>query len=227
MYNALRNYRGDTTVIVDGVAASIASVIALGAKKVLTQPRSMWMIHNAWLGVMGNSHELRAAADTLEKIDQNLVSIYANKTGQSRTVCADMMERETWFTSEEAMAVGLVDGIAETPPQASKAAKAKNHLNNLETPAMQKAKTLILPKNAFDPGGDRYDDAQEAIGLIDSAAALLNQAMEALSGTDDADTAADPSDSSMSTDMMDLERAVTMRRKIAAMLLADEDDLSK
>lgn len=119
MYNTLKNYSGDSTVIVDGVCASIASIVALGADHVLTQDTSLWMIHNAWLGTTGNANELRDSADILDKIDANLRDIYAAKTGKAPEVWAEYMSAETWFSSSEAVAIGLVDKIAEAQPKAA------------------------------------------------------------------------------------------------------------
>jgi ATP-dependent protease ClpP protease subunit len=117
IYNQLRAYDGDTTVIVDGVAASIASCIALGAKTVLTSDTSMWMVHNAWKLTVGNASELRAEADVLDKIDENLAAIYAAKSGREPADWAAMMQAETWFTSAEAIKAGLADRISDAGPK--------------------------------------------------------------------------------------------------------------
>ena len=134
MYNSLKNYEGDSTVVVDGVCASIATVFALGANRVLTQDASLWMAHCSWLLTVGNATDLRAEADTLEKIDGNLASIYASKTGQDAAAWRVMMSMETWFTSAEALAIGLVDGIAESPakPAAKPQASAREPIQTVE-----------------------------------------------------------------------------------------------
>lgn len=126
MYNSLKNYAGDSTVIVDGVCASIASIVALGADHVLTQDTSLWMIHNAWLGTTGNANELRDSAAILDKIDGNLRDVYAAKTGKPAELWAEYMANETWFSSSEAVEIGLVDSIAKAAPKATSTVQPMN-----------------------------------------------------------------------------------------------------
>lgn len=172
MMNSLKNYSGPTTVIVDGVCASIASVIALGADTVQTAENSLWMVHNAWLLTLGNAADLRDTATTLDKIDGNLRAIYAAKTKTDPQMWADIMAKETWFTADEAMAIGLVDAIAV--PMKKEAPKAK---------ASTSHRGLI--KAVFDPDQDGDDDAAEACGLINSAMVLLSEAIETMTATPD------------------------------------------
>ena len=68
IYNALTSHPSDVTVYVDGLAASIASIIALAGKKVVMAENAMFMIHNPWTWTAGNAEELRKQADTLDQI---------------------------------------------------------------------------------------------------------------------------------------------------------------
>lgn len=104
----------DATVIVDGLAASIASVIAMAGKRVLIAPGAMMMIHNPWNIAMGDSDELRKHADVLEQIRDSLLTIYANRTGQTRERISKMMESETWLSADEAVAQGFADALLES-----------------------------------------------------------------------------------------------------------------
>jgi ATP-dependent protease ClpP protease subunit len=119
MFNALKEYAGQSTVIVDGVAASSASIVALGADKVLTQETSLWMVHNGWTITAGNADELRASAEILDKIDDNMKRIYAAKTNTDPETWVAIMANETWFSSSEAVKIGLADGIYEAPKPAA------------------------------------------------------------------------------------------------------------
>ena len=113
--NALSGYNGVVTTIVDGLAASIASVIAQAGRHRIMQAGSMMMIHDAFGGCYGNEEEMKAMARVLAKVSDNLASIYASRTKRG-TVDSwrDSMREESWFTAEEAVVAGLADGIGET-----------------------------------------------------------------------------------------------------------------
>lgn len=107
--NALRGHDAKITTVVDGVAASIASVIAMGGDEIVMNKNSQMMIHNAWDLVIGNADELQAAADRLRQFSENLASIYADRAGGSVADWQGLMDAETWYTADEAVAAGLAD----------------------------------------------------------------------------------------------------------------------
>jgi ATP-dependent protease ClpP protease subunit len=113
--NALSGYNGVVTTIVDGLAASIASVIAQAGRHRIMQAGSMMMIHDAFGGCYGNESEMASMARVLSKVSDNLANIYAtrSKRGTADSWRASMKE-ETWYTAEEAVVAGLADGIGET-----------------------------------------------------------------------------------------------------------------
>jgi len=111
VYNALKNHEGGVTTYVDGLAASIASIIALAGDKVVMADNAMMMIHNPWTMAMGDSSDMRKTADVLDQIKETLINTYVAKTGKSREAVAADMEKETWFTAKEAKAYGLVTDI--------------------------------------------------------------------------------------------------------------------
>lgn len=111
IYQALRNHSGETTVVVDGVAASIASVIAMGADKVVMAPKATMMIHEGWTAAVGNSADMRKLADLLDKTSANIASVYADRTGQPADFWRDRMRDETWYNADEALEAGLIDEI--------------------------------------------------------------------------------------------------------------------
>lgn len=119
--NALRAHKGGVTVVVDGLAASIASVIAQAGDERVAQPGSMYMIHDAFGGTVGNADEMRQFADTLDKVSDNIASQYAKRSGTGDAASwRDTMRAETWYTAEEAVAAGLADRVggeeAQLPP---------------------------------------------------------------------------------------------------------------
>lgn len=116
--NAISGHRGMVTTVVDGLAASIASIIAQAGRKRLMRAGSMMMIHDAFGGCIGNAKEMQSMASTLDKISDNLADIYAkrSKKGTQADWRNDMRE-EKWYTAEEAVAAGLCDGIEEDAAQ--------------------------------------------------------------------------------------------------------------
>jgi ATP-dependent protease ClpP protease subunit len=107
--NALRGHPADVTCVVDSLAASIASVIALGGDRLVMNQNSQMMIHNAWNVVAGNADELQKAADTLRSFSTNIASVYAEKAGGTIEDWQALMDAETWYTADEAVAAGLAD----------------------------------------------------------------------------------------------------------------------
>ena len=109
---ALKNHDGEVTVIVESLAASAASFIAVGgADRVLMRESSELMIHRAWTFTDGNADEVRKTLSDLERQDSKLARIYAGKAGGEIQDWLDAMSAETWYTAEEAVAAGLADGI--------------------------------------------------------------------------------------------------------------------
>lgn len=111
IYQSLKNHRAQVTVHVDGLAASIASVITMAADKVIMAPKASMMIHDGWTMSVGNAADMRKAADLLDKQSDIIASVYADKTGQPVDFWRDRMRDETWYNAEEALAAGLVDEV--------------------------------------------------------------------------------------------------------------------
>ena len=131
IHNVLKKRTYNTTVYIEGIAASIATIIALGADEVIMAENSLFMIHNAWGGVMGDAKEMRKSAATLEKISNELTEIYVKKTGLSYEAISEMMDNETWLSADEAYELGFVDSISDAMKIATKydVSKFKNITN--------------------------------------------------------------------------------------------------
>jgi len=121
--NMLKDRDGQVTIIVDGVAASIASVIAMAGDKIIMNTGSMMMIHNAWSVAVGDSEELRKVADTLEKIGESIISVYVARTGLDEEAIKEMLSAETWMTADEAVEMGFADEAVEGKTKLSDAVK--------------------------------------------------------------------------------------------------------
>jgi len=120
MYNVIKRRESKTTVYIEGIAASIATIIALGADEVVMAENSLFMIHNAWGGASGEAKDMRKTAETLEKITSELTDIYVKKTGLSYDAVAQMMDEETWLNAEEAYKLRFIDTISDSIKVAAK-----------------------------------------------------------------------------------------------------------
>lgn len=133
IYNALKAYRGAKTVYVDGVAASIASVIMLAGDKLHIPKNAYVMIHKPWGYASGNAIELRDYADSLETCEKGMLAVYGErlKGGATLDEITGAMEtgKEMWRTGEEIAAT--FDVICDEPVQAvACASDCKNHYEN-------------------------------------------------------------------------------------------------
>ena len=94
--------------------------IALAADEVVMSENSLYMIHNIWGGEVGESGDLRKAADLMDKMSNRLVNIYVSKTGKSEEEIRSWMDNETWFDSGEALDAGFINKIEEPVKLAAK-----------------------------------------------------------------------------------------------------------
>ena len=120
IYNILKKRTAETTVYIEGIAASMGSVIALAADKVVMAENSLFMIHNAWGGAMGESKELKKTANLLEKISNEIADIYIKKTNLPYDKVKEMMDEETWLNADEALELGFIDSISDAIKVAAK-----------------------------------------------------------------------------------------------------------
>jgi len=111
IYNAIKNHQGPTTAIVEGLAASAGSLIAISADMCIVRPASLMMLHNPHTVAAGESKDLRQSAEVLDKVRDIMVQRYKNKTGQSEESLIEMLDAETWLTPEEAVELGFADKV--------------------------------------------------------------------------------------------------------------------
>jgi ATP-dependent protease ClpP protease subunit len=110
-YQLLKSHGAKVTTHVDGIAASIASVIALAGAERFIATGAMFMVHSASLATRGNAKQLVKDADTLAKVDGSLTDIYTAATKQTRAKITEMMGAETWLNAAEAVAMGFAHKI--------------------------------------------------------------------------------------------------------------------
>lgn len=114
IYNTLLSHPAYIHAIVDGLAASIASVIIMAAKKIEVAENGMVMIHNPHASVFGaDSAEMRKMADTMDKVKQSMVTTYRRHTDLSASEIGKLMDAETWLSAGEAVEQGFADGVLD------------------------------------------------------------------------------------------------------------------
>jgi len=145
IYNALRRHQGGVDVVIDSLAASAASIIALAGENRTSAKGSMWMIHEAMSFAFGNKSEVRKTLAMLEAGDKTLVSIYRDAMKKPDEEIESMMSAETWFTADEALAAGLA---TKTEGQANQPAKVANWFKNAPQ-AMYNSTSIVVPKYRY------------------------------------------------------------------------------
>lgn len=111
IYNAVKQHKSKIIAHVDGLAASISSVIIMGADEVQMAENAFIMIHEPWSIVMGNAEGMRHEADLLDKVRDTIAKTYMNKSGKNQDEVNQLMEVETWMTAQEALEAGFIDSI--------------------------------------------------------------------------------------------------------------------
>ena len=114
------------TAKVEGLAASIASVIMCAADKVIMPESAVCMIHNCWSVVQGDSTALRKEAETMDILNEAIVSFYLSKFDLSRDTLKEMMNNETWFSGKEAQTFNFKCEVTPDEKDFSIAAKVKS-----------------------------------------------------------------------------------------------------
>lgn len=151
IYNSLLSYKGQVVGIVDGLAASAASIIAMACKTLRVPENAYLMLHHAWAVTAGNAAELRETAGLLDKLDGDMVSIYSNRMlSEKAEEAGTLMDKSSWISGKEAaelfahvttlpavkavalagsseclarMGTALPDGLKELCPEAEAAAE--------------------------------------------------------------------------------------------------------
>jgi ATP-dependent Clp protease protease subunit len=113
IYNMLKASGKTINVKVVGVAASIASVIAMAGTKISMPANSMIMVHSPTGAVKGSAEAMEAMADALRKIKSSMVGLYMKRTGRSEGDITDMLARDTWMSAAEAKQAGFADEVID------------------------------------------------------------------------------------------------------------------
>src|SRR3990172_3975841 len=145
IYNMLRAHQAKVVVTIDGIAVSIASVIAMAGDKIVMPGNAMMMIHDPSGVVMGTAQDMRKVAEALDKIKGGLIAAYRSKSGMSDEDIADLMSDETWLTAREAVDFGLADQMIETVKAAAMFDLSRFHKLPNQLAAMQASAAATKP----------------------------------------------------------------------------------
>lgn len=146
IYERLKEFSAAVLVHVDGVAASAASVIAMGGNEVIMAETAMMMIHRAWTFTMGHAADLRKTANLLDDIDQQAVLIYSQRSGQSPETVREAVNEETWYTAEDAVEFGLADRVTSDDGDAAEQANDLYASSKIAAKFQHTPKCLKVPK---------------------------------------------------------------------------------
>lgn len=179
MYNALKNFDGNVTIRVDGLAASIASIIAMAGDKIIMSPGSMMMIHKPWTMAVGDANELDKVKEVLSDIEKSLLPIYTARTGKSEEEVQALLDAETWMTAEEAVAEGFADEVIEAK-KASYSDAIKNLVSGqfaYSMSATQESMNSLIEKiKASEEQEEEETDVTDSTETADEGAAATEDA---------------------------------------------------
>jgi ATP-dependent Clp protease protease subunit len=165
IYNNLVQHSAKVNVFIDGLAASIASVIAMAGDNITIAENGMMMIHNPWTLAMGDANDLRQSADVLDKIKATMLTTYSKRAGVTEAEASVIMDAETWYTGQEAVDAGFADDVQ--PVKAAKAA-ALFDLSVFKNAPKPKAE----PAPAVDEGAEDFESLSRRMRLDLAAKAV-------------------------------------------------------
>lgn len=197
--NALRAHKASMTAVVDGLAASAASIITSGLDECVMSPGAMLMIHSPWTFSIGSSTDLRKDADVLDSIERSIVSVYRDKAGEKDW--AAILAAETWLADSEAVDFGLADRVAVIADQGATSNAETTDPMPMPDPIVASATEFLRATTRAQraaaahetPDASATGDHQEGVAMSDDINATAPDALEdaqATPATEDADTAA-------------------------------------
>lgn len=179
IYNALRTSSADITIYVDGVAASIAAIVALCGKPLYMSPYAKLMLHSVSGGTWGNASALRQTAETMEQLQGDLARMIAGRCNmEPKEVAARYFdEKDHWIDAHEALSLGLIDGIydmeGEEPPSDTTEAIYHYFNNRLERQSQKRKDMAFIDDIKKIPTFNDKADESEVLAHVTE---LVNQA---------------------------------------------------
>lgn len=170
IYNLLKDSGKKITSKIEGVCASIATLIALSAEHIEMMPLSQWLIHPPFAGIEGTADDFEQAAGQLRSIENTLAALYVEKTGKSLEEITSLMKEDRFLTAQEALELGFANRIAE-PIKAVAFYKSPETLNKNKMPETQKTSKWKQLANFIASLGGEEEESGPAASSEDGAAA--------------------------------------------------------
>jgi len=187
IHNLLAAHQGKVTVVILGLAASAASIIAMAGSEIRIAQAAFIMIHNAWMIAAGNKEDFREAAAFLEPFDAAIADLYASRTGLDSGEIAKMMKKETWLGTSEAIEKGFADSessekLQETEKDEVSGRAALRKVDNALAQAgitRKERRELLSALKPVTPSADGDLDTPSAVD-VGELVSLTNQMKELL-----------------------------------------------
>lgn len=112
IYSQLRRHKGGVDTVVDGIAASAASIVAMAGETRTMGTGTMMMVHNPWTIGIGEADDFRKTAEMLDRVRDNLIAVYEERTGLPRDRLQELLDKETWMTADEAVELGFATEVS-------------------------------------------------------------------------------------------------------------------
>lgn len=178
--NAIKRHKGGVTAHVDGLAASMATVIAVSADETVMADNGIFMVHEPWSVGQGTADDLRAEADVLDKMKKSLVRSYTKKTGMDDEEVEELMRAETWMNAQEALAYGFIDYIEDGIEAAASItpATARQRFDNFSNSMRKTAKTIKAEEAAAEVVAPVEAPVIDEV-TVDTSAEVMNSELQA------------------------------------------------
>jgi ATP-dependent Clp protease, protease subunit len=203
IYQVLKEHKAHITVRVEGLAASIASTIAMAGDKVIMPKGSMMMMHNPWTYTAGEANELRQTADVLDSIRDALVEVYVAKTGLDEEEIKSLLDSETWMTSSQAVERGFADEIEE----------------NLQISASIRGKTAVI--NGVEMDWSQFEDAPELPKEAGAKPSVLDKVSAVLASRPKPEPKPEPKPQPSASNELTIEMLASQHPDLYAAVLAE------
>lgn len=131
MYNGIKSHPAKFHGHVEGIAASMGSVVLMACDTISMPENAFLMIHNPSGGAYGGSEDLRQIADLMDKFKNSALSIYQERTGLDVNELSDMLDAETWLDGNEALSMGFIDTVTDSVDVAAKTTSFDKHFKNM------------------------------------------------------------------------------------------------
>lgn len=219
IYNMLKDHDGQITVVVDALAASIASVISMAGDKIIMNTGSQMMIHKPWMMAVGNSDDMRETADYLEKVGDSIIPIYASRTGKTKEEISALLESDYWMNSDEAVEMGFADEAIEGKTRLSDSIRnALSNATKVENAVMQPAmslRTKLEVENEQEEVTDVADEPQTDVENDSDESGTTDEAETEVEATETTEVT-DPVEEENNEPVEEKEPVMTEQEKIAA-----------